>query len=195
MISGLVLYALLAALAVAAAAVVATSRSVTRSALALGVVVLAAAGIVGIFANAPLVAIGLVLMQGGVIAAVHLVGHMVVNHEGSGAPVAQHSRQGPRVNSDSKGRRLVLCAAAILVVVLGVIALTPGIAPTVAVQGNTTAAIVADGVVTDSESLTGLLVRRHLVSFIVIGFVLFAATLAIVESNRADDPVSTWEDP
>jgi NADH:ubiquinone oxidoreductase subunit 6 (subunit J) len=182
-ISGLVLYALLAALAVAAAVVVATSRSVTRSALALGVVVLAAAGIVGIFANAPLVAIGLVLTQGGVIAAVYLVGHMV-----------QHARQVPPPNSDTKGRRLVLCAAAILVVALGVIALTPGIAPTVAVQADTTAAIVADGVAADGESLTGLLVRRHLVSFSVIGFVLFAATLAIVESNRVDDPASSGED-
>ncbi len=195
MISGLVLYVLLAALAVAAAVVVATSRSVTRSALALGVVVLAAAGIVGIFANAPLVAIGLVLMQGGVIAAVYLVGHMVVNQEESGTPLVGHSRQGPRAASDSKRRRLILCAAAILVVALGVIAATPGIAPTVAVQGETTAAIVADGVVADSESLTGLLVRRHLVSFIVIGFVLFATTLAIVESNRVDDPASTGEGP
>lgn len=190
MISGLVLYALLAVLAVAAAAAVATSRSVTRSALALGVVVLAAGGIVGIFANAPLIAVGLVLMQGGVIAAVYLVGHMVVNQEESSTQVVEHPRQGPRAAADSKGRRLVLCAAAILVVVLGVIVLTPGRAPTVDVQADTDSAIVADG-----ESLTGLLVRRHLVSFSVIGFVLFVATLAIVESNRVDDPASAGEDP
>lgn len=181
MITGLVLFTLLSALAVAAAVVVATSRSVTRSALALGVVALAAAGLVGIFANAPLVAIGLVLMQGCVIAAVYLVGLMV-----------QQARQASP-NLGTKGRRLVLCAAATLIVVLGVIALTPGIAPTIAVQADTTAAIVADGVAADGESLTGLLVRRHLVSFSVIGFVLFAATLAIVESNRVAEPAR--EDP
>jgi len=44
----------------------------------------------------------------------------------------------------------------------------------------------APAVAADVESLTDLLSRRHLVSFSVIGFVLLAATLALVESNRAD---------
>ncbi len=191
----LVLYALLAALAVAAAVVVALSRSVTRCAHALGVVALTAAGLVGIFANAPMVAAGLVLLQGGVIAAVYLVGHMVANQEEARTPVTErHSRR------RHAAPKLVLGAAATLTVVLGVIALTPGSAPTVAVQAVSAGAdsLRADAIsspVADGESLTGLLVRRHLVSFSVIGFVLLAATLAIVESNRVDDPASTGEDP
>lgn len=159
-----VLCVTLAILALTAAVVGVTSPTTRRAAFSLGVVAVAAAGLVGIFAGAPLVAAGLVLLQGGVVIAVRLVDHMVAN-DAQRSPV--------QASSIPRSRFWGACAAAAMVVVLGFILLTPGASVSASV---------------DAEPLTGLLSRRLLLPFSVIGFVLLTAILAIVESNRPDDP-------
>ena len=169
----LVLYALLALVAVGAAVIVVVSRSPTRGAHALGVVALAAATLVGFFANAPLVAVALVLLPGSVVAAVLLMGLMV--------PPIKTSNARPRV--------MAAAAVAAVVVVLGILVLAPNQA------ANLNPSVAAPAAASrEADALTDLLSRRHLASFCVIGFLLLAATLAIVESNRPDDPSGAGED-
>lgn len=191
--ANLILYTLLASAAVVGAVFVVISRTATRGALGLGVVALAAAGLVGAFANAPLVAVALVLLQGSVIAAVYLVGLMIQPiRADSSTPGSEHTADHAlEPVPSSAGRWLGLSAVAVVVVVLGIIVFETNHNPNQAIQqaglasaDSLTAA--APAVAADVESLTDLLSRRHLVSFSVIGFVLLAATLALVESNRAD---------
>ena len=161
-----VLGVVLAILALAGAVVGVTSATTRRAAFSLGVVAVAAAGLVGIFANAPLVAAGLVLLQGGVVVAVCLVDHMVA---------AEDQSSSAQTSSISRSRFLGVCTGAAMVVVLGFILLTPGASVSASV---------------DAAPLTDLLSRRLLLPFSVIGFVLLTAILAIVESNRPDDPAA-----
>ena len=115
--ANLILYTLLASAAVVGAVFVVISRTATRGALGLGVVALAAAGLVGAFANAPLVAVALVLLQGSVIAAVYLVGLMIQPiRADSSTPGSEHTADHAlEPVPSSAGRWLGLSAVAVVV--------------------------------------------------------------------------------
>ena len=197
----LVLYALLAVAAVAAAAVTAFTRSATGGALALGFVAGAVAGLLAAFAGAPLVAVAVVLLQEGVAAAAYLVASMV--------PTAQVGTARAAAPSSKLGMGLAIVAISGVVLALGIILLTSGHAPSAPGEGAQAGALArVDSLTADghaavagvgsaasapTEAIVDLLSQRYLVSFGVIGFVLLAALLGIVEANRVDDDPASLE--
>ena len=181
----LAFYALLAAVAVAAATVAALTRDGTRGALALALVAVAVAGLVGAFAGAPLVAVALLLLQGSVAAAIYLVASMF-------APTRPEVSTGAATAPRTIVTLLLITG---VVLALGFVSLTSGTSPASA-RGPGADAQAVETPVAGSEAtasaglddeLLDHLAGRYIVSFALVGFVLLAALVGIVEANRVDD--------